>query len=657
MIYTYGISTNDFTNVNKQFIFDYFKDKEGAAYDSETTGFDPHTCDLLCFQLGDKDNQFVVEGSKVLEFKSLLERLCLMGHNIKFDLKFLYKHKIYPVKVRDTYLAEAVIKCGDKYSKKSLAAVAKARIGVDLDKSVRANIGREGLTKRVIEYSARDVEYLDEIYENQAIHIAYHSLKNVLRLEEEFSIALAYIEYCGFKLDADKWRERLNKNLVELEKAESALNQIVLDLGYRDYINPQLDLFSDTTDFTLNWSSSRQVIQLFKKLGINTYDEKEKKDSIEAKNIEKYSNDFPIVKAYLKYKEIEKEVSTYGESFIRQINPVSGRLHTSFTQIMDTGRLSSGGSDKSTGEKYINFQNIPSDKETRSCFISEPGNVLVIADYAGQEQIVLANKSNDPGLLQFYDEGLGDMHSFVASKMYPDIANLSLDEIKEKHKDKRQTAKTAGFAINYGGVGATIARNNNLTLEEGNFVYESYFKAFPGLKAYFDRVRKEAVASGMIIMNDVIGRKCFIPTYGEFLDLCKEVDTRGFWEKWKALKIDHSSIEDEADYKHKKNQISLYFKMKGEMERMSLNYPIQGTSADITKISAIYFFRWLRSNNLIGIVKMVNQIHDENVVECPKDLTEKVKEALEDCMKRSADLFCKRVPLKADATISKFWTK
>ena len=117
---------------------------------------------------------------------------------------------------------------------------------------------------------------------------------------------------------------------------------------------------------------------------------------------------------------------------------------------MNTGRLSSGqkGIPKKGIKQLPNMQNVPSDDRTRHCFVADKGNTLIVADYSGQEQIVLANKSQDKDIIRFYRDGLGDMHSFVASKIYPELAELSLDEIKNNHSKKRQIAKSAGFAIN-----------------------------------------------------------------------------------------------------------------------------------------------------------------------------------------------------------------
>jgi DNA polymerase-1 len=94
---------------------------------------------------------------------------------------------------------------------------------------------------------------------------------------------------------------------------------------------------------------------------------------------------------------------------------------------------------------------------------------------------------------------------------------------------------------------------------------------------------------------------------------------------------------------------------RGDIERMSLNYPIQGTSADITKLAGIYFFRYLQDNNLLFKVLLPNVVHDEWIVECPEELGNSLAKVLQDCMERAGDMFCKTIKLKADPCVTKFW--
>jgi DNA polymerase-1 len=160
-----------------------------------------------------------------------------------------------------------------------------------------------------------------------------------------------------------------------------------------------------------------------------------------------------LVPHYLTYKKYEKILSTYGESVPTKVHPITHRIHTSFTQILNTGRMSSGG--KIGTQETINLQNIPRLPDERvegkiyerECFTCEKGNILVNADYAGQEQVVFANWSLDKDLIAFYEKGLNDMHSFIASKIFPYLKDIPLKTIKSDYKRERQIAKAAGFAI------------------------------------------------------------------------------------------------------------------------------------------------------------------------------------------------------------------
>jgi len=321
---------------------------------------------------------------------------------------------------------------------------------------------------------------------------------------------------------------------------------------------------------------------------------------------------------------------------------------------MNTGRLSSGqkGAPKKGMPQLPNMQNIPSDNRTRGCFQAQPGNILIVSDYSGQEQIVLANKSLDKDLLKFYQQGLGDMHSFIASKIFPELSGLSLDEIKENHKGKRQIAKGAGFAINYGGTGITISQNLNISMEEGEKVYQAYFKAFPGLANYFKQEKQRALSLGYIQFNEISNRKCFIPFFEEYQKLHKEIyQTEGFWDSYKLEKSQDSVIFKT----YFKPKVREYFMKRGDIERMSLNYPIQGSSADITKLAGIYFFRYLREKNLIFKVLLPNVVHDEWIVEAPEELGEEISGVLQECMEKAGELFCKAVKLTAEPCLTKFW--
>jgi DNA polymerase I-like protein with 3'-5' exonuclease and polymerase domains len=632
-------------------VLTYFKDKDELEFDTETMGFDPFTCQLLSAQFGDYTRQYVVDTLTVdiTLFRTLLETKTILMQFAKFDLRFLYYYKIFPKNVYDTFLAEAVLYMGIKQHRKSLDVLVDRYCNIQMSKEVRNVIHIEGLSKRVIEYAAKDVKYLSIIKEKQLVLLKEKNLLRALDLDNKFVCVLAYVEFSGFKLSEDKWRIKIDKDNNTLADAITSLDKWIIDNEMTNYISHQLDMFNDKIKTVINWSSSKQVIKLFKELNIKT-DIIDKhtgliKNSVDAKVLAPQADKFEIIPIYTNYQKAAKLVSTYGEGVLKQINPQTGRIHTSFRQLMDTGRMSCG------GDNAINLQNIPADEAHRGCFIPEKDNKIIVADYSGQESVVFANFSQDPEIIAFYQQGMGDMHSFIASKIYPELDGLSMSEIKSKHKQKRQNAKAAGFAIQYGGVGATIADNLNLTSEEGEAIYNGYFKAFPGIKNYFVKCKKQALRDGFVSLNQVSARKSFIDFYDRYKEFEKITKEDNFWDDYRA----HKQQDTELFKKHYKPTVREYFKFKGMIERKSLNYPIQGSSAEITKFGALKFFNYITDSGLMGVVKICNIVHDEIVIECPEVIANKMAKILQECMEDAGKPFCKIIPLKAEPCITDHW--
>jgi len=190
-----------------------------------------------------------------------------------------------------------------------------------------------------------------------------------------------------------------------------------------------------------------------------------------------------------------------------------------------------------------------------------------------------------------------------------------------------------------------------MSSEEGEKVYNAYFDAFTGVKSYFQKVNNTAIQRGYILFNEVTHRKSYFDFFDDYIALGNKID-RNFWEKYRKAKEAQSPEFDAL-----KDLVRSYFMYKGKIERRSYNYPIQGSSADITKIAGIYYFNHLKEKGLLFKVRIVNTIHDEYVVEVPLELVNQEKAALETAMKKSGDLFCKTVPLKAEAEISSHWKK
>ena len=655
MIYLVSNQSNafggEFEQISLHNAIELIKPLKNVGLDTETEGLDCHTKKLLSLQLGCKEFQVVFDTSSYngkipQELKDYLNesQQLFIIQNAKFDLQFLYKQNVVINNVFDTMLAETILTHGLQTSGRDLKTLGEKYCHVELDKSIRGQIITKGLNAAVIRYAAFDVVYLEEIMEKQLKLIQRLQLKNAVDLDNNFVKVLAYIEFCGIKLDWDKWEKKSRKDLEVVSEKLVALNNWLWDNGYKKYFDGIPDLFSGEMKCILNWNSSKQVIELFENIGINcTIKEKGvTKKTVEEKAIGKYKKDFPILELYFEYKAAAKLTSTYGLSWKSMINPVTNRIHTKFTQIVNTGRLSSG----SSRENKPNLQNLPSDELTRSCFISEPGNDYIAADYSSQEQIVLANFSQEPNLINFYKKGFTDMHSYVAFLMYPDIRRCEIEDltpdnlkyVKKEYPDKRKIAKNAGFAINYGGNGATIAKNCNLSKKDGEFVYNSYFASFPNLKTYFESIVSMVSQKEYILFNSVTGRKFFLKSDEPFV-------------QYKNI------VNDPFFFQHPERRVILeeYDKSYAEIQRLSQNYPIQGSSADISKLAGVIFFNQLKQRGLLFKVLIVNMVHDEFNIEAPKEISKEMADLLVQCMVAAGKQFCHTVKLNAVADIGDHW--
>ena len=621
--------------------------------DTETTGLSCHTKQLLLVQLGNDETQilFDIESYQfkipqiLKEFMNSYNGTWIL-QNAKFDLQFYYKQGIILKKVYDTMLVETIITLGLqeerdgklKDVRRDLKTICKKYCNYDMDKSVRGEIITQGLTDRVLKYASDDIKYLPLIKKKQQYYIKGLNLQNAVTLDNAFVRVLAYIEYCGIKLDWEKWKSKALQDLEQVAICKKDLDMYLYNNGFTRFFL-QYDLFSDIPECTLNWNSPKQIIPVFEELGINctTVEKGEKKKSIDEKTLSDQIPKFEILQLYFKYKNVVKQSSTYGLNWESMINESTKRIHTVYRQIMNTGRLSSGDADRNAP----NMQNLPHDAYTRSCFVSELNNSYSAIDYVGQESIVLANFSNDTSLINFYNKGLTDMHSYVAFLLYPELqqelnktaeelTNDDLKYIKKHHPDLRNIAKTAEFAIAYGGNGSTIAKNTGCSKKQGEAVYNQYFESFSGMKDYFSRMLNKTLANGYIEYNTITNRKFLLDPKNPIMQ-CKEIGA--------------IPPELERDYES----------AVAEIQRLSQNYPIQGSSADISKLAGVFFFKEILDRGWFDKVKIVNMVHDEYNIEAPDDLIEEATTLIVNSMKQAGSIFCKIIPLDADAQIGKHW--
>ena len=555
-----------------------------VGLDTETEGLDPWTKGLKSIQLGNYEFQIVIDTTTIspLVYKEYLESDRLfIGWNLKFDLKFLFRQGIVPKKVWDGYLAERLMWLGypPGIHSLSLKSAGENYLGIELDKSVRGKIIYAGLTEDVIVYSANDVKYLEKIMRLQYEELVKKGLEKAIIYENKFVLPLAYCEYCGIKLDVNKWKAKMQKDEERVKNALAKCNKWFIKNEPKSkyiFIDRQGDFFNGFNlepQVTLNWNSAKQLIPIFKKYGVDvTTENKENggtKDSIDAKSLKPQKDKCSLIPLYLEYKEAVKVTSTYGENFLKQVNSVSGRIHTNYQQMgADTTRLTSGGKDKAAKIEYINLLNLPANAETRACFVAEEGNKWISIDYSGQETYLMASIANDEAIIKELTEGSGDIHSLTAYMSYHEIPrDTPIKEIKKKYHNLRQEAKGIEFAINYGGDANTISKNKGIPIEEAKKIYNSYMSGFKGLKKYQDFRRKDWFNKGYILLNNLTGHKAYIYDYKELLE-DKEWMASLDWDYYREMKSCCPECDTVQRVRH-------FFRRKSASEKQSINYPMK----------------------------------------------------------------------------------
>ena len=639
-----------------------------VGIDTETQGFSPFLKKLLLLQLGNRDFQVVIDCTTVdvTLYKEYIESDRLfIGWNLKFDVRFLFYYGIVPKNLYDGFIAEKMRWLGFPSGMHSLSlkSAGENYLGVELDKSVRGEIiWRKELTDDIIIYAANDVKYLEDIMNEQLKILIPRGQKLALEVENKAILPTAYFEFCGVKLDTEKWKAKMAKDQETFNRAKDKLDNYVVEMYNKDntlkkfikIIEP--DLFGFVTpgpSCNINWKSPKQVIPFLETLGFNL-ETRDKvtggmKKSIDAIVIEGQTNVHPIAEVYLEFKAAQKVTSTYGQNFLDLRNPVTGRIHTNFNQIgTDTHRYSSGGGeDKEVipGRKIplVNLQNLPADAETRACFVAESGNKWISADYSGEESVILANISKDKAMIDLFLHGCGDLHSLVAKMVYPDeLKDIPVEQVKKLRPDLRKKAKAPEFTFAYGGDANTLISKDHIPEEEAKLIEANYKKGFPGVAAYQSYQRKVVMQLGYINTCPEVGFRAYIYDFEE-LDRIQKQFNQEFWTKYKKLKIENPSDPIVKDVKH-------YFKRKSASERQSINYPIQGRGSAIFKIAAVNLFNWVVNNGLFGIVKFCIPAHDEFNIEAPEEIAEQVADKLHECMVRAGKFICKIVPLEAEVS-------
>ena len=429
-------------------------------------------------------------------------------------------------------------------------------------------------------YAAEDADVTLRLH--HALHeklAAIPSLNSVLTdIEMPLVPVLARIERQGALVDANL----LGIQSVELGDKLVALEREAFAIAGEEF----------------NLSSPKQLgVILYEKLGLPIISKtaKGQPSTAEAVLAELAEQDFPLPKVLMQYRSMSKLKSTYTDRLPEQINPRTGRIHTSYHQaVTATGRLSS--SDP-------NLQNIPirtaEGRRIRQAFVAPKGYKLLAADYSQIELRIMAHLAKDEGLLHAFRNNL-DVHSATAAEVFG-------VELSDVTTDQRRSAKAINFGLIYGMSAFGLAKQIGVDRKQSQAYIDRYFARYPGVLDYMERTRTQAAEQGYV--ETIFGRRLYLPDINA---------------KNPALR-------------------------KGA-ERTAINAPMQGTAADIIKKAMVAVDNWLTASGLDA--RVILQVHDELVLEVREDLVDQVREEVRIHMSDAAKL---DVPLVVEVGVGNNW--
>lgn len=559
------------------------------SLDTETTGIDPITAELVGMSFSFAENQaFYVpvpanreEALTIVNiFKPAFENpdSLKIGQNIKYDLIMLANYGVtLKGKMFDTMIAHYVLQPELRHGMDYLAEIYLKYETIKIEELIGAKGKKQGnmrdlAPEAVYKYACEDADVtlkLKQVLENEL------ETNGVKKLFEEIEMplvpVLAYMERNGVRIDTDALKETSRHFTARMNQIEEEVHQLA--------------------GMEFNIASPKQVGEvLFDRLKIVEKAKKTKTGQYVTSEevLESLRGKHEIVGKILEHRGLKKLLGTYIDALPQLINPATGRIHTSFNQtVTATGRLSSSNP---------NLQNIPirneDGKEIRKAFIPDEGCEFFSADYSQIELRIMAHLSNDPHMIEAFQKDQ-DIHAATAAKIY----KVKLEEVTREQRNK---AKTANFGIIYGISVFGLAERLNVDRKEAKALIDGYFENYPNVKAYMDQSIQEAREKGYI--ETIFKRKRYLPDINS------------------------------------KNAV-----VRGYAERNAINAPIQGSAADIIKVAMIRIYQRFQEEGIRS--KMILQVHDELNFSVLPEEKEKVQQIVISEMEAAYKM---KAPLRTD---------
>lgn len=569
--------------------------KKSFCFDTETTSLKARQAELVAITIATESEKayliHYVEGDAfsqlaVNKLRPLMESLEIekIGQNLKYDALVL---RNYDIKIAgpvfDTMLAHYVINPDRKHN---MDAMARDHLNYETI-SIVSLIGKKGKNQlsmrdvpveKLIDYACEDADITWELKAFMEPQLDTYEVREVLeKVEHPLVEVLTEMEHLGIKINSDhllQYSKELEVEMAQIEK--------------------QIYKFAEQ-EFNIN--SPKQLGEIiFDKLKL-AKGKKTKSGQYSTKEevLEKLADKHDLPAYVLRYRKLGKLKSTYVDALPNLVYEKTGRIHSTFSQaVTATGRLSS---------QDPNMQNIPirtlEGREIRKAFIPEEGFTLLAADYSQVELRIMASLSEDPGMMEAFQEGL-DIHRATASKVF----GVPFDEVDS---DMRAKAKMVNFGIIYGISAFGLAQRLGIRRGEAAEIIESYFEKYPKVKEYMDGSIEEARSVGYA--KTILGRRRYLP------DINSANNT-----------------------------------LKSFAERNAINTPVQGSAADLIKLAMIEIHREMKARDMRS--RMLLQVHDELVFEAALEELEDLKALIKDKMENAYPF---KVPMVVEAGIGDNW--
>lgn len=572
------------------------------VFDTETTSLDYMKASLVgvSFAVEEGKAAYVpcghdyIGAPKQLPLKILLQKLqplledpavAKIGQNLKYDSSVLANHGVNLRGISHDTMLESYVwnSVGSRHNMDDLAlkylGVRTIHFEDIAGKGAKQLAFNQIDVAKAAEYAAEDADITLRLH--NALWPKLEGEQKLKKLYEEIEVplipVLSKMERNGVLLDADL----LSAQGAELSARMDELEQRAYSLAGEKF----------------NLGSPKQLQEIFyKKLNLPVLKKTPKGQPSTAEAVlRQLALDFPLPKVILDYRGLSKLKSTYTDQLPKQINAVTGRVHTSYHQaVAATGRLSS---------TNPNLQNIPirtaEGRRIRKAFIAADGYKLIAADYSQIELRIMAHLSKDEGLLNAFTTGQ-DVHRATAAEVF----GVSTDVVSD---EQRRSAKAINFGLIYGMSAFGLAAQLNVSRGAAQRYIDLYFSRYPGVKHYMDRTRASAADLGYV--ETMFGRRLYL----------EEIRSSNYVRRQAA-------------------------------ERTAINAPVQGTAADIIKIAMIDVDNWLQNNDVDA--SMIMQVHDELVLEVSVQQLDEVIEEVRIRMSRAAEL---DVPLLVDVGVGADW--